>query len=105
MGCNVKKYKNPYAVELKGERSLITASPEAVANYMGETDPVELMRLHDKIIRFENSVAGLSEDGIGCQKLQTTISNLLKRENQIKMIGCLLLIIIQGMFQRLWIGF
>ncbi|HDR4455869.1 TPA: wall-associated protein [Bacillus cereus] len=64
----LKKYKNPYAVELKGERSLITASPEAVANYMGETDPVELMRLHDKIIRFENSVAGLSEDGIGVSK-------------------------------------
>ncbi len=64
----LKKYKNPYAVELKGERSLITASPEAVENYMGETDPVELMRLHDKIIRFENSVAGLSEDGIGVSK-------------------------------------
>ncbi|MCU4840482.1 putative mucin/carbohydrate-binding domain-containing protein [Bacillus thuringiensis] len=64
----LKKYKNPYAVELKGERSLITASPEAVAYYMGETDPVELMRLHDKIIRFENSVAGLSEDGIGVSK-------------------------------------
>ncbi|MCU7666329.1 putative mucin/carbohydrate-binding domain-containing protein [Bacillus thuringiensis] len=64
----LKKYKNPYAVELKGERSLITASPEAVENYMGETDPVELMRLHDKIIRFENSVAGLSEDGVGLSK-------------------------------------
>ncbi|HEF1898523.1 putative mucin/carbohydrate-binding domain-containing protein [Bacillus cereus group sp. MYBK108-2] len=64
----LKKYENPYAVELKGERSLITASPEAVKNYMGETDPVELMRLHDKIIRFENSVAGLSEDGVGVLK-------------------------------------
>ncbi|MEC1983420.1 putative mucin/carbohydrate-binding domain-containing protein [Bacillus cereus] len=64
----LKKYENPYAVELKGERSLITASPEAVKNYMGETDPVELMRLHDKIIRFENSVAGLYEDGVGVSK-------------------------------------
>ncbi|HDR4437325.1 wall-associated protein [Bacillus thuringiensis serovar brasilensis] len=64
----LKKYKNPYAVELKGERSLITASPEAVKNYMRETDPVELMKLHDKIIRFENSVAGLFEDGVGGAK-------------------------------------
>lgn len=64
----LKKYKNPYAVELKGEKSLITASPAAVKNYMGETDPVELMKLHDKIIRFENSVAGLSEDGVGVLK-------------------------------------
>ncbi|QKE09903.1 putative mucin/carbohydrate-binding domain-containing protein [Bacillus cereus] len=64
----LKKYKNPYAVELKGERSLITASPEAVKNYMRETDPVELMKLHDKIIRFENSVAGLFEDGVGVAK-------------------------------------
>ena len=35
---------------------------------MRETDPVELMKLHDKIIRFENSVAGLFEDGVGVAK-------------------------------------
>ncbi|MBJ6949868.1 hypothetical protein JG666_21640, partial [Vibrio cholerae] len=40
----------------------------AVKNHMGNTDPVELMKLHDKIIRMENSVAGLSEDGIGVAK-------------------------------------
>ncbi|HDR4866096.1 TPA: wall-associated protein [Bacillus cereus] len=64
----LEKYKNPYAVELKGERSLVTASYDAVKNYMGDTDPVELMKLHDKIIRMENSVAGLSEDGNGVAK-------------------------------------
>ncbi|EEM45354.1 hypothetical protein bthur0005_47520 [Bacillus thuringiensis serovar pakistani str. T13001] len=64
----LEKYKNPYAVELKGERSLVTASYDAVKNHMGNTDPVELMKLHDKVIRMENSVAGLSEDGIGVSK-------------------------------------
>ncbi|PEW50257.1 peptidase M60 [Bacillus thuringiensis] len=64
----LEKYKDPYAVELKGERSLVTASYDAVKNYMGDTDPVELMKLHDKIIRMENSVAGLSEDGMGVAK-------------------------------------
>ncbi|HDR4483811.1 TPA: wall-associated protein [Bacillus cereus] len=64
----LEKYKNPYAVELKGERSLVTASYDAVKNHMGDTDPVELMKLHDKIIRMENAVAGLSEDGIGVAK-------------------------------------
>ncbi|QFQ23726.1 putative mucin/carbohydrate-binding domain-containing protein [Bacillus thuringiensis] len=64
----LKKYKDPYAVELKGERSLVTASYDAVKNHMGDTDPTELMKLHDKIIRMENSVAGLSEDGIGVAK-------------------------------------
>ncbi|MDF9615669.1 putative mucin/carbohydrate-binding domain-containing protein [Bacillus cereus] len=64
----LEKYKDPYAVELKGERSLVTASYDAVKNHMGDTDPVELMKLHDKVIRMENSVAGLSEDGIGVSK-------------------------------------
>ncbi|QUW26247.1 M60 family metallopeptidase [Bacillus cereus] len=64
----LKKYKDPYAVELKGERSLVTASYDAVKNHMGNTDPVELMKLHDKIIRMENALAGLSEDGIGVSK-------------------------------------
>ncbi|MEC5306886.1 M60 family metallopeptidase [Bacillus thuringiensis] len=64
----LKKYKDPYAVELKGERSLVTASYDAVKNHMGDTDPVELMKLHDTIIRMENSVAGLSEDGMGVAK-------------------------------------
>ncbi|MDR4939751.1 putative mucin/carbohydrate-binding domain-containing protein [Bacillus wiedmannii] len=64
----LKKYKDPYAVELKGERSLITASYNAVQDHMNGTDPTKLMKLHDKIIRLENAVAGLSEDGIGVAK-------------------------------------
>ncbi|MDC7974658.1 MULTISPECIES: putative mucin/carbohydrate-binding domain-containing protein [Bacillus] len=64
----LKKYKDPYAVELKGERSLITASYSAVQDHMNDTDPTKLMELHDKIIRLENGVAGLSEDGIGVAK-------------------------------------
>ncbi|HFJ9440729.1 TPA: putative mucin/carbohydrate-binding domain-containing protein [Bacillus albus] len=64
----LKKYKDPYAVELKGERSLITASYSAVQDHMNDTDPTKLMELHDKIIRLENAVAGLSEDGIGVAK-------------------------------------
>ncbi len=30
----LKKYENPYAVELRGERSLITSSYDAVQDYM-----------------------------------------------------------------------
>ncbi|PEL80874.1 putative mucin/carbohydrate-binding domain-containing protein [Bacillus wiedmannii] len=64
----LKKYKDPYAVELKGERSLVTASPSSIQKFMKNTSPIELMKLHDKIIRIENAVAGLSEDGIGLAK-------------------------------------
>ncbi|MFU2031839.1 putative mucin/carbohydrate-binding domain-containing protein [Bacillus wiedmannii] len=64
----LKKYKGPYAVELKGERSLVTASPSSIQKFMKNTSPIELMKLHDKIIRIENAVAGLSEDGIGLAK-------------------------------------
>ena len=86
-------------------RSLITASPEAVKNYMRETDPVELMKLHDKIIRFENSVAGLFEDGVGVAKAPNHYIQFVEKENRIKVIGCLLLIIILVIFQRQWIEF
>ncbi|MEH0979690.1 putative mucin/carbohydrate-binding domain-containing protein [Bacillus mobilis] len=64
----LKKYKDPYAVELKGERSLITVSPSSIQKFMKNTNPIELMKLHDKIIRIENAVAGLSEDGVGVAK-------------------------------------
>ncbi|MBK5490289.1 wall-associated protein [Bacillus sp. TH17] len=67
----LKKYKDPYAVELKGERSLITTTYDSVQKYMKNTDPTELMKLHDKIIRLENAVAGLSEDGVGVAKSPT----------------------------------
>ncbi|OQR54196.1 putative mucin/carbohydrate-binding domain-containing protein [Bacillus sp. CDB3] len=67
----LKKYKDPYAVELKGERSLITTTYNSVQKYMKNTDPTDLMKLHDKIIRLENAVAGLYEDGAGGAKSPT----------------------------------
>ncbi|MBR9658508.1 putative mucin/carbohydrate-binding domain-containing protein [Bacillus cereus] len=67
----LKKYKDPYAVELKGERSLITTTYDSVQKYMKDTDPTDLMKLHDKIIRLENAVAGLYEDGAGVAKSPT----------------------------------
>ncbi|MGH1046723.1 MULTISPECIES: putative mucin/carbohydrate-binding domain-containing protein [Bacillus] len=67
----LKKYKDPYAVELKGERSLVTTTYDSVQKYTKNTDPTELMKLHDKIIRLENAVAGLSEDGVGVAKSPT----------------------------------
>ncbi|KAB2451136.1 peptidase M60 [Bacillus sp. CH126_4D] len=64
----LKKYKDSYAVELKGERSLITTTYDSVQKYMKNTDPTDLMKLHDKIIRLENAVAGLSENSVGVAK-------------------------------------
>ncbi|EDX58413.1 wall-associated protein [Bacillus cereus W] len=61
----LEKYKNPYAIELKGDRSLITTSYEKVEKNMKKTDPTELMKKHDEAIRIENALSGLSEDGIG----------------------------------------
>ncbi|ENQ3078635.1 LPXTG cell wall anchor domain-containing protein [Bacillus cereus] len=57
-------YPNAHAVELKGERSLITASPERVKKYLigSNTDPVELLKKIDESIRIEDHVAGLSEE-------------------------------------------
>ncbi|WP_460266350.1 M60 family metallopeptidase, partial [Bacillus luti] len=64
----LKKYENPYAVELRGERSLITSSYDAVQDYMKNTDPTELLKLHDQIIRIENKMSGLSEESVGVAK-------------------------------------
>ncbi len=57
-------YPNAHAVELKGERSLITASPERVKKYLidSNTDPVELLKKIDEAIRIEDRVSGLSEE-------------------------------------------
>ena len=56
-------YPNAHAVELKGERSLITASPARVKKYLidSNTDPVELLKKIDESIRIEDRVSGLSE--------------------------------------------
>ncbi|PFU22008.1 M60 family metallopeptidase [Bacillus cereus] len=57
-------YPNAYAVELKGDRSLITASPERVKKYLidSNTDPVELLKKIDEAIRIEDRVSGLTEE-------------------------------------------
>ncbi|ADY24262.1 putative mucin/carbohydrate-binding domain-containing protein [Bacillus paranthracis] len=64
----LEKYKNPYAIELKGDRSLITTSYEKVEKNMKKTDPIELMKKHDEAIRIENTLSGLSEGGAGVAK-------------------------------------
>ena len=55
-------------MELRGERSLITSSYDAVQDYMKNTDPTELLKLHDQIIRIENKISGLSEESVGVAK-------------------------------------
>ncbi|KAA0747619.1 peptidase M60 [Bacillus sp. AY3-1] len=77
----LKKYKDPYAVELKGERSLVTASPSSIQKFMKNTNPIELMKLHDKIIRLENAVAGLSEDGVGVTKSPNHYVQFVEKRN------------------------
>ncbi len=72
----LEKYKKPYAVELKGERSLITAGYDKVQKYMEKKElaeaesinPIELMKAHDKAIRIEGELSGLSENGTGMAK-------------------------------------
>ena len=55
-------------MDLRGERSLITSSYDAVQDYMKNTDPTELLKLHDQIIRIENKISGLSEESVGVAK-------------------------------------
>ncbi|MEF8695137.1 UNVERIFIED_CONTAM: M60 family metallopeptidase [Bacillus cereus] len=80
----LKKYKDPYAVELKGERSLITTTYDSVQKYMKNTDPTDLMKLHDKIIRLENAVAGLSEDSVGVAKSSTHYVQFVEKRKPAK---------------------
>ncbi|MEB8702505.1 putative mucin/carbohydrate-binding domain-containing protein [Bacillus cereus] len=80
----LKKYKDPYAVELKGERSLITTTYDSVQKYMKKTDPTDLMKLHDKIIRLENAVAGLSEDSVGVAKSPTHYVQFVEKRKPAK---------------------
>ncbi|MEC1966892.1 putative mucin/carbohydrate-binding domain-containing protein [Bacillus cereus] len=80
----LKKYKAPYAVELKGERSLITTTYDSVQKYMKNTDPTDLMKLHDKIIRLENAAAGLYEDGAGVAKSPTHYVQFVEKRKPAK---------------------
>ncbi|MEW4152600.1 M60 family metallopeptidase [Bacillus thuringiensis] len=61
----LEKYKDPYAIELKGNRSLITASYEKVEKNMKNTDPIELMKKHDEALRIESKMSGLLDEGTG----------------------------------------
>ncbi|PGD48906.1 S-layer protein [Bacillus toyonensis] len=57
------KYPDTHAVELKGERVLITASPARVKKYLidSNTDPVQLLKKLDESISIQDRVSGLSE--------------------------------------------
>ncbi|SCB71485.1 immunoglobulin-like domain-containing protein [Bacillus mycoides] len=59
----LNKYPDAHAVELKGERSLITASPARVKKYLigSNTDPVQLLQKLDEAIKIQDRVSGLSE--------------------------------------------
>ncbi|MCQ6343046.1 M60 family metallopeptidase [Bacillus cereus] len=60
------QYPNAHAVELKGERVLITASPARVKKYLlgSNTDPVPLLKKMDEATRIQDKVAGLSEEQV-----------------------------------------
>ncbi|MCU5542088.1 M60 family metallopeptidase [Bacillus cereus] len=60
------QYPNANAVELKGERVLITASPARVKKYLlgSNTDPVQLLKKMDEATRIQDKVAGLSEEQV-----------------------------------------
>ncbi|MGA5679606.1 M60 family metallopeptidase [Bacillus bombysepticus] len=60
------QYPNAHAVELKGERVLITASLARVKKYLlgSNTDPVQLLKKMDEATRIQDKVAGLSEEQV-----------------------------------------
>ena len=66
---------------------------------MKNTDPTDLMKLHDKIIRLENTVAGLSEDSVGFAKSPTHYVQFVEKRKPAKGTLCLQNIIIQDIFQ------
>lgn len=56
---------DPYAIEMKGENSLLTMHPETVAEHLKQEDPAALLKKHDEIINIEHKMSGLSKDGAG----------------------------------------
>ncbi|GGE71559.1 M60 family metallopeptidase [Priestia taiwanensis] len=58
-------YKDPYAVELKGEKSLITSTFASVEKHMKNTNPIELLKKHDESIRIQHALSGMSADAVG----------------------------------------
>ena len=51
---------------------------------MKNTDPTDLMKLHDKIIRLENAVAGLSEDSVRVAKSPTHYVQFVEKRKPAK---------------------
>ncbi|MCU5237573.1 M60 family metallopeptidase [Bacillus cereus] len=60
------QYPNAHAVELKGERVLITASPARIKKYLigSNTDPVQLLKKMDEATRIQDKISGLSEEQV-----------------------------------------
>ncbi|MEH6843141.1 putative mucin/carbohydrate-binding domain-containing protein [Bacillus thuringiensis] len=56
---------DPYAIEMKGENSLLTMHPETVAEHLKQEDPAALLKKHDEIINIEHKISGLSKGGVG----------------------------------------
>ncbi|MBS9802875.1 M60 family metallopeptidase [Bacillus toyonensis] len=56
---------DPYAIEMKGENSLLTMHPETVAEHLKQEDPAALLKKYDEIINIEHKISGLSKDGAG----------------------------------------
>ncbi|MED0875292.1 putative mucin/carbohydrate-binding domain-containing protein [Bacillus mobilis] len=61
----LKESPNPYAIEMKGENSLLTMHPETVAEHLKQEDPAALLKKHDEIINIEHKISGLSKDDAG----------------------------------------
>ncbi|UYX51801.1 M60 family metallopeptidase [Bacillus thuringiensis] len=61
----LKESPNPYAIEMKGENSLLTMHPETVAEHLKQENPAALLKKHDEIINIEHKISGLSKDGVG----------------------------------------
>ncbi|MGF9768782.1 putative mucin/carbohydrate-binding domain-containing protein [Bacillus albus] len=61
----LKESPNPYAIEMKGENSLLTMHPETVAEHLKQEDPAALLKKHDEIINIEHKISGLSKGGVG----------------------------------------
>ncbi|EJR28451.1 hypothetical protein IIE_05290 [Bacillus cereus VD045] len=60
------KYPDAHAVELKGERVLITASPTRVKKYLldSNTDPAQLLKKMDEATRIQDKISDLSEEQV-----------------------------------------
>ncbi|WP_142325739.1 putative mucin/carbohydrate-binding domain-containing protein [Bacillus thuringiensis] len=56
---------DPYAIEMKGENSLLTMHPETVVEHLKQEDPAALLKKHDEIINIEHKISGLSKGGVG----------------------------------------